>query len=193
MSQGTEQVEDTSTSADSVLDQIEHWYHIPVLVVLLGYMLWVRLQSYGNFLVDRKVYFSGNDAWYHLRQVQYTVNHWPATMPFDPWTYYPHGTSVGQSKSLRPNRRYGGAGRRVGQSVPAYGRADAPRRAGRVRHARCGPDVSHREATWWPTRRSLRRAGVGTRSGCLPEPWFGRFLGPQHRRTVLPNVRRCWR
>ena len=100
MSQGTEQIEDTSTSADSVLDQIEHWYHIPVLVVLLGYMLWVRLQSYGNFLVDGKVYFSGNDAWYHLRQVQYTVNHWPATMPFDPWTYYPYGTSVGQFGTL---------------------------------------------------------------------------------------------
>ncbi|KZN24114.1 dolichyl-diphosphooligosaccharide--protein glycosyltransferase [Haladaptatus sp. R4] len=96
MSQGTEQVEDTSTSATSVLDYIEHWYHIPVLVLLLGFMLWVRLQSYGNFLINGKVYLSGNDAWYHLRQVQYTVNHWPATMPFDPWTYYPFGTSVGQ-------------------------------------------------------------------------------------------------
>ncbi len=100
MSKGTEQVEDSSTSADSVLDYLEHWYHVPVLVVLLGYMLWVRLQSYGNFLINGKVYLSGNDPWYHLRQVQYTVHHWPTTMPFDPWTYYPFGTSVGQFGTL---------------------------------------------------------------------------------------------
>ncbi|WP_227373746.1 oligosaccharyl transferase, archaeosortase A system-associated [Haladaptatus halobius] len=100
MSQGTEQVEESSNLVDSVLDHLEDWYHIPVLGVLLGFMLWVRLQSYENFTVGGEVFFSGNDAWYHLRQVQYTVNHWPATMPFDPWTYYPHGTSVGQFGTL---------------------------------------------------------------------------------------------
>ncbi len=100
MSQGTEQVEDSSNPTDSVLDQIEEWYHVPVLAVLLGFMLWVRLQSYNNFVRNGKVFFSGNDAWYHLRQVQYTVSHWPATMPFDPWTYYPFGTSVGQFGTL---------------------------------------------------------------------------------------------
>ncbi|WP_423744949.1 oligosaccharyl transferase, archaeosortase A system-associated (plasmid) [Haladaptatus sp. SPP-AMP-3] len=100
MSQGTEQVEDSSTLTDSVLDQIEDWYHVPVLAVLLGFMLWVRLQSYDSFVRNGEVFFSGNDAWYHLRQVQYTVSHWPATMPFDPWTYYPYGTSVGQFGTL---------------------------------------------------------------------------------------------
>ncbi|WP_231183005.1 oligosaccharyl transferase, archaeosortase A system-associated [Haladaptatus sp. DYF46] len=100
MSQGTEQVEDSSNPTDSVLDQIEEWYHVPVLAVLLGFMLWVRLQSYNNFVRNGEVFFSGNDAWYHLRQVQYTVSHWPATMPFDPWTYYPFGTSVGQFGTL---------------------------------------------------------------------------------------------
>ncbi|WP_435154302.1 oligosaccharyl transferase, archaeosortase A system-associated [Haladaptatus sp. DFWS20] len=100
MSQGTEQVEESSNLADSVLDQIEDWYHIPALALLLGFMLWVRLQSYDRFIVNGEVFFSGNDAWYHLRQVQYTVNNWPATMPFDPWTYYPYGTSVGQFGTL---------------------------------------------------------------------------------------------
>ncbi|WP_458188197.1 oligosaccharyl transferase, archaeosortase A system-associated [Haladaptatus sp. NG-WS-4] len=100
MSQGTEQVEESSNLVDSVLDQLEDWYHVPVLALLLGFMLWVRLQAYGNFTVNGEVFFSGNDAWYHLRQVQYTVNNWPATMPFDPWTYYPYGTSVGQFGTL---------------------------------------------------------------------------------------------
>ncbi|WP_266077640.1 oligosaccharyl transferase, archaeosortase A system-associated [Haladaptatus caseinilyticus] len=100
MSQGTEQVEESSNIADSVLDQIEDWYHVPALALLLGFMLWVRLQSYDRFIVNGEVFFSGNDAWYHLRQVQYTVNNWPATMPFDPWTFYPFGTSVGQFGTL---------------------------------------------------------------------------------------------
>ncbi|WP_458208980.1 oligosaccharyl transferase, archaeosortase A system-associated [Haladaptatus sp. NG-SE-30] len=100
MGQGTEQVEESSNLVDSVLDHLEDWYHVPVLAVLLGFMLWVRLQAYDNFTVGGEVFFSGNDAWYHLRQVQYTVNHWPATMPFDPWTYYPYGTSVGQFGTL---------------------------------------------------------------------------------------------
>ncbi|SIR17635.1 dolichyl-diphosphooligosaccharide--protein glycosyltransferase [Haladaptatus litoreus] len=100
MSQGTEQVEESSNLADSVLDQIEDWYHIPALALLLGFMLWVRLQSYDRFTRNGEVFFAGNDAWYHLRQVQYTVNNWPATMPFDPWTYYPQGTSVGQFGTL---------------------------------------------------------------------------------------------
>ncbi len=100
MSQGTEQVEESSALDNSVLDYVEDWYHVPALALLLGFMLWVRLQSYDNFTVNGEVFFSGNDAWYHLRQVQYTVNNWPATMPFDPWTYYPYGTSVGQFGTL---------------------------------------------------------------------------------------------
>ncbi|RBI63895.1 dolichyl-diphosphooligosaccharide--protein glycosyltransferase [halophilic archaeon] len=100
MSQGTERVEDSSNLTDSVLDYAEKWYHVPVLTVLLGFMLWVRAQSYENFTRGGEVFFSGNDAYYHLRQVQYTVNNWPQTMPFDPWTNFPYGTSVGQFGTL---------------------------------------------------------------------------------------------
>src|SRR6056297_2012788 len=100
MSQGTERVEESSDLVDSLLDYAEQWYHVPVLTVLLGFMLWVRVQSYDRFTLGGEVFFSGNDAYYHLRQVQYTVQNWPRTMPFDTWTYFPYGTSVGQFGTL---------------------------------------------------------------------------------------------
>jgi len=100
MSQQTEQVEDSTDTSGSVLDALEDWYHVPVLAAAMAFMLWVRLQSYGRYVRDGEVFFSGNDAWYHLRQVEYTVQNWPATMPFDPWTYFPFGTSVGQFGTL---------------------------------------------------------------------------------------------
>ncbi len=59
-----------------------------------------RMQSYSNFIRNGEVYFSGNDAWYHFREVMYTVKHWPSTIPFDPWTYFPYGTFVGQFGTL---------------------------------------------------------------------------------------------
>jgi len=71
-----------------------------ILVGLAVFMLWVRMQSYDRFVRGDKVLFSGNDPYYHLREVQYTVRHWPATMPFDPWTHYPFGTSVDQFGTL---------------------------------------------------------------------------------------------
>lgn len=100
MSQQTEQVEESTDTTESVLDAFEDWYHVPVLGAVVAFMLWVRLQSYDNFTRGGEVFFSGNDAWYHLRQVQYTVQNWPQTMPYDPWTYFPYGTSVGQFGTL---------------------------------------------------------------------------------------------
>ncbi|WP_134670606.1 oligosaccharyl transferase, archaeosortase A system-associated [Halorussus marinus] len=100
MSQQTEQVDDSADSAESILDAFEDWYHVPVLAAAIAFMLWVRVQSYENFFRDGEVFFTGADAWYHLRQVTYTVANWPSTMPFDPWTYFPFGTSVGQFGTL---------------------------------------------------------------------------------------------
>jgi len=82
--------------SQSVLELFKDWYHVPVLLVILVTMLAIRLRSYSNFIRDGDVLLSGNDAWYHLREVSYTVGHWPSTMPFDPWTNFPFGTSVGQ-------------------------------------------------------------------------------------------------
>lgn len=88
------------TEDSSVVGTLRDWIEIPVLLVIVAGMLWIRLRSYSNFLRDGQVYFSGNDAWYHLREVRYTVRHWPFTMPFDPWTNFPQGTFVGQFGTL---------------------------------------------------------------------------------------------
>jgi dolichyl-diphosphooligosaccharide--protein glycosyltransferase len=88
------------TGDQSVLDLFDAYYHVPALAAVAAFMLWVRLQTYDAFVRDGQVVFSGNDAWYHLRQVNYTVRNWPATMPFDPWTYFPYGTSAGQFGTL---------------------------------------------------------------------------------------------
>ncbi|WP_396612627.1 oligosaccharyl transferase, archaeosortase A system-associated [Haloferax sp. S1W] len=80
----------------SVADLARDWYHIPVLSAIVLVMLWIRLRSYDAFTPEGSVYLSGNDAWYHLRQVEYTVKHWPSTMPFDPWTEFPVGRTAGQ-------------------------------------------------------------------------------------------------
>ena len=84
----------------AVLEDVQEWYHIPTLVVLLGFMLWIRIRSWSRFVVDGEVFFNGNDPWYHYRQVQYVVDNWPQTMPFDPFTYFPFGTASGQFGTL---------------------------------------------------------------------------------------------
>ncbi|MFB6129197.1 MAG: oligosaccharyl transferase, archaeosortase A system-associated [Salinigranum sp.] len=89
-----------SESTHSVLSIFKDWYHVPALVAVTIVMLAIRLQSYDRFIRGSDVLFSGNDPWYHFREVTYTVLHWPATMPFDPWTYFPFGTNVGQFGTL---------------------------------------------------------------------------------------------
>src|SRR6056297_3601892 len=98
MSQRRGSIEDFDIS--NALRDIRRWYHIPTLVVLLAFMLWVRVRGWQNFYRDGQVLLSGNDAWYHLRQTSYTVNNWPQTMPFDPWTYFAYGTSQSQFGTL---------------------------------------------------------------------------------------------
>ncbi|SEA11888.1 dolichyl-diphosphooligosaccharide--protein glycosyltransferase [Haloplanus vescus] len=92
--------DDQSQGSTSVADLFFDWYHVPALVLVIAGMLAIRLQAYDAFVQNGTVYFSGNDAWYHLRQVEYTVAHWPFTMPFDPWTNFPYGTNEGQFGTL---------------------------------------------------------------------------------------------
>ena len=100
MSEKTEESRAPSLSVDSALDALEHWYHVPALGAVLAFMLWVRVQAWENFTQNGEVYFSGNDAYYHFRQVTYTVQNWPETMPFDPWTGFPTGNFAGQFGTL---------------------------------------------------------------------------------------------
>ncbi|SNZ03319.1 dolichyl-diphosphooligosaccharide--protein glycosyltransferase [Natronoarchaeum philippinense] len=98
MSTDTEQVGVGST--ESVVDLAQRWYHVPALAVMMLYMLWVRFQSYGAVVRDSAVYFIGNDAYYHYRETMFAVKNWLSTMPFDPWTQFPFGTSTGQFGTL---------------------------------------------------------------------------------------------
>jgi len=91
---------DDNPELESALDWVEAFYHVPVLLALLGFMLWNRVRSWENFVVGGEVLYSGNDPWYHFRTTMYTVKHWPATQPFDPWTQFPLGTSSGQFGTL---------------------------------------------------------------------------------------------
>ena len=95
MSQWRGQIENIDEPGD-LADVVGEYYHIPAIVALLGFMLWSRVRDWKEFLVDGTVFFSGNDPWYHYRMVAYTVQHWPETSPFDPWTRFPVGTHSSQ-------------------------------------------------------------------------------------------------
>ncbi|OYR52062.1 MFS transporter [Halorubrum sp. Ea1] len=95
--------EQTDTAGDdegSPLDALQRWYHVPLLLVAVAFMLWTRLRSYGNFIQNGEVYFRGNDAWYHFRETSYLLENWPNTLPFDVWTGFPVGRSAGQFGTL---------------------------------------------------------------------------------------------
>jgi len=81
-------------------DLLKQLYHIPVLVGLLAFMLATRLRALENFQTDGGVTFRGNDPWYHFRQTNYLIEHFPSTMPFDPMTNYPQGTLAEQFGTL---------------------------------------------------------------------------------------------
>ncbi|SFR47081.1 oligosaccharyl transferase, archaeosortase A system-associated [Halorubrum sodomense] len=89
---------DESDSSPS--DLLARWYHVPVLLGVFAFMLWTRLRSYGNFIVNGEVYFRGNDAWYHFRTTSYLLKNWPNTLPYDVWTGFPFGTNAGQFGTL---------------------------------------------------------------------------------------------
>ncbi|WP_418281977.1 oligosaccharyl transferase, archaeosortase A system-associated [Halorubrum sp. DTA98] len=96
----SQQRDSSDGSGDSALDLLERWYHIPALLGIVVFMLWTRVQSYGNFIVDDDVYFRGNDAWYHYRETTYLLENFPSTMPFEAWTGFPVGRHVGQFGTL---------------------------------------------------------------------------------------------
>jgi dolichyl-diphosphooligosaccharide--protein glycosyltransferase len=86
---------------EAPLERLREVYHVPLLGAMFAFMLWVRARYWERFVqADGGILFSGNDAWYHYRMVQYTVREFPGTMPFDPWTTFPVGTSVGQFGTL---------------------------------------------------------------------------------------------
>jgi len=101
MSNAAKQRSESQTESEgSVLAYAKQWYHVPVLVALMAFMLATRLRALSNFQTDGGVTFRGNDAWYHFRETSYLLDNFPSTMPFDPWTNYPAGTSAEQFGTL---------------------------------------------------------------------------------------------
>jgi len=96
----SEQTDAVGDDEGSSLDVLRRWYHVPVLLGAVAFMLWTRLRSYGNFIQNGEVYFRGNDAWYHFRETKYLLENWPNTLPFDVWTGFPVGRSAGQFGTL---------------------------------------------------------------------------------------------
>ena len=95
MSNWRPNVEDESGAA-ALLKWFRGNYHFLGLVVLGAFVLWNRAKSWGNFVVDGQILFSGNDPWYHYRATAYAVEHFPSNIPFDPWTYFSYGTANSQ-------------------------------------------------------------------------------------------------
>ena len=101
MSNATEERSDERTEAmDPVRSSLKQWYHVPVLVALIAFMLAARLRRLSNFQTGSGITFRGNDPWYHFRETSYLLDNFPSTMPFDPMTNYPTGTNAEQFGTL---------------------------------------------------------------------------------------------
>lgn len=71
-----------------------------ILIVVLA-MFTLRAIPFSRFIgPDGVIVFTGNDPWYHLRAVEYTVRNWPDRLVYDPWTGYPSGAVTGQFGTL---------------------------------------------------------------------------------------------
>ena len=67
-----------------------------ILIFLFYLALFIRgVISYNGIFTSSFVRFGGYDVWYNMRLVENTLHHFPYRITFDPYTYYPHGTTVG--------------------------------------------------------------------------------------------------
>ena len=67
-----------------------------ILFILCGISLYIRIAlPYDQVFVNGSVWFRGTDAWYHMRLVDNLLHHFPQRIFFDPYTFYPHGATVG--------------------------------------------------------------------------------------------------
>ena len=64
----------------------------PVLLFLAA--MGVRLLSWHSVFQQSGVYFNGNDPYYHLRRIRYTIDHFPKVLEFDPLINFPNGAQA---------------------------------------------------------------------------------------------------
>lgn len=80
------------------------WLHklweLPFIASLGAFMLWVRLLPYNALVGSGRSFFIGTDPFYHYREVLGITRAFPFVPRWDPWTFYPNGTSTGQFGSL---------------------------------------------------------------------------------------------
>lgn len=66
-----------------------------IVALFLGAALYLRVAlPYDRVFVGDWIKFTGVDAYYHMRLVDNLLHHFPQYITFDPYTFYPHGTSV---------------------------------------------------------------------------------------------------
>lgn len=70
---------------------------VGILASLMAFMLWVRVRNFGRLVAsDGTVMFTSPDAWYHRRATTYSIENYPNTLPFDPYTAFGVGNQAGQ-------------------------------------------------------------------------------------------------
>jgi len=75
--------------------------HTVGLVTLLGFIFVNRVRNYEHVLrPDGTVAFPSADGWYHRRATIYTVENYPKTLDFDPYSGFDVGNQVGQFGTL---------------------------------------------------------------------------------------------
>lgn len=77
------------------MDKFDRRHRVLALFSLAITMVYTRVRT-SMPLIDGGVTYRGVDAYYHLRNVRYSVEHWPRTLAFDPYTNFPYGNSAGQ-------------------------------------------------------------------------------------------------
>lgn len=96
MPEEEDQAQKLSTDAlkNRNLKKIYRYAPYALLTLLVIFSLRVRLLGTDSVIRQNDVLFSGNDPWYHARIIQWTVQHFPSTPPYEPWTYFPFGQTT---------------------------------------------------------------------------------------------------
>ena len=71
------------------------WPYTLVVVISCLVSFWIRtLPSKTVFLSNGVVKFATNDAWYHMRVLDFLLKNYPHRMFYTPWTFYPYGSYI---------------------------------------------------------------------------------------------------
>lgn len=82
--------------ASILKDKMKSSWPYTLAVAIIGLAaLWIRiLPSKTVFLPNGLVKFATNDAWYHIRTLNYLLANYPSRMIYNPLTNYPYGSPV---------------------------------------------------------------------------------------------------